>query len=59
MIFSQLSEIPQDGAQPELDAFGLHLKVEVFAERRVEWVLVSKLETTPPEEEAENNTEKD
>lgn len=44
LVFSQLSEIPPDGAQPELDAYGLHLKVEVFADRRVEWVLVSKLE---------------
>ena len=44
LVFSQRSEIPPDGAQPELDAYGLHLKVEVFADRRVEWVLVSKLE---------------
>jgi putative hemolysin len=43
LVFSQLSEIPPDGSQPELDAFGLHIKVEQFSERRVEWVLVSKL----------------
>lgn len=43
LVFSQLSEIPPDGSQPEFDAFGLHIKVEEFAERRVEWALVSKL----------------
>ena len=43
LVFSQLSQIPDDGAQPELDAFGLHIKVEKLAERRVEWALVSKL----------------
>ena len=43
LVISQLSQIPEDGAQPELEAFGLHIKVEEFAERRVEWALVSKL----------------
>ncbi len=57
LVFSQLSEIPPDGAQPELDAYGLHLKVEVFAERRVEWVLVSKIETAE-EDEQESAPEK-
>lgn len=46
MIFSGLSEIPADGSQPELDAYGLHIKVESMVDRRVEWALVSKL---PPE----------
>jgi len=51
LVFSQLSEIPPDGSHPELDAFGLHIKVEEFAERRVEWALVSKLE---PENRADH-----
>lgn len=54
LVFSQLSQIPDDGAQPELDAFGLHIKVEKLAERRVEWALVSKL----PDKE-EDTPEKD
>ena len=44
LIFSQFSEIPLDGSQPEIDAFGLHIKIEKLAERRVEWVLISKLD---------------
>jgi len=47
MVFAQLSVIPEDGSQIELDACGLHIKVTELAERRVEWALVSKL---PPEE---------
>ena len=58
LVFSQLSEIPPDGSQPELEAYGLHLKVEVFAERRVEWVLVSKIET-PQEDAAESTADGD
>lgn len=54
LVFSQLSEIPPDGSHPELDAFGLHIKVEEFSERRVEWVLVSKL---LPEDQPENESE--
>ena len=42
LIFSQLSVIPEDGSQVEVDALGLHIKVEKLAERRVEWALVSK-----------------
>lgn len=44
LVFSQLSVIPEDGAQPEVDAYGLHIKVESLADRRVEWALVSILE---------------
>lgn len=43
LVFSQLSQIPADGDQPELDAFGLHIRVEKLAEHRVEWALVSKI----------------
>ena len=48
LIFAQLSVIPEDGSQIELDVCGLHIRVTELAERRVEWALVSKL---PPEEE--------
>ena len=44
LVFAQLSVIPEDGAQLEVDACGLHIKVLNFTDRRVEWALVSKLE---------------
>ena len=51
LVFSQLSVIPEDGSQLEVDACGLHIKVEVLTDRRVEWALVSKLEKSAAEEE--------
>lgn len=51
LIFAQLTVIPEDGSRPEVDALGLHIRVEELAERRVEWALVSK---TPPQEEEEH-----
>lgn len=42
LIFSQLTTIPDDGSNPEIDVFGLHIKVEEISDRRVEWALVSK-----------------
>ncbi len=50
LVFSQFSVIPEDGSQPEIDALGLHIKVEEITEHRVEWALVSKL----PEEKEED-----
>lgn len=49
LVFAQLSVIPEDGAQLEVDACGLRIQVRSFADRRVEWALVSKLE--PPSQE--------
>ena len=43
LVFAQLSVIPEDGSQVEVDALGLHIKVEQLEDRRVEWALVSKL----------------
>lgn len=51
LIFSQLTSIPKDGATPEMDCFGLHIKVEEIKERRVEWALVSKLQQSDPKEQ--------
>ena len=47
LVFAQLSVIPEDGAQLEVDACGLHIKVLNFTDRRVEWALVSRLEPVP------------
>ena len=43
LVFAQLSVIPEDGSQVEVDTLGLHIKVEQLEDRRVEWALVSKL----------------
>ena len=43
LIFSQFTTIPQDGATPEVDAFGLHIQVEKIEDHRVESALVTKL----------------
>lgn len=50
LVFAQLSVIPEDGSQIEVDSCGLHIKVTEFTDRRVEWALVSKL---PPAEKQE------
>ena len=50
LVFAQLSVIPEDGAQLEVDACGLRIQVRGFAERRVEWALISRLETISEEE---------
>ncbi|MDE7172572.1 MAG: hemolysin family protein [Oscillospiraceae bacterium] len=44
LVFAQLSVIPEDGAQLEVDTCRLHIKVLNFTDRRVEWALVSKPE---------------
>ncbi len=51
LVFAQLSAIPQDGSQLEVDACGLHIKVLELTDRRVEWALVSKLAPTPAPEQ--------
>ncbi len=50
LIFSCLSVIPEDGSTPEMNICGLHIKVELLTDRRVEWAIVSKL---PDEQEAD------
>ena len=44
---AQISVIPDGDDLLVLDIHGLHIQVESWKERRVEWSLVSKL---PPEE---------
>ncbi|MDD7676139.1 MAG: hemolysin family protein [Eubacteriales bacterium] len=43
LVISCLTEIPEDGATFEVDCCGLHIKVDRFAERRVESAIVTKL----------------
>ena len=49
LVFAQLSVIPEDGAQFEVDTCGLHIRVTEFKDRHVEWALVSRLEPRPAE----------
>ena len=44
LVFDQLSVIPEDGSQVDVDTDGLHIRVENISDRRVEWALVSKLD---------------
>jgi putative hemolysin len=43
MVFSRFTAIPDDGAKPEVDVHGLHVKVEELSEHRVESAMVSKI----------------
>jgi len=54
LVYSQLSEIPDDGTQPELTCKGMHIQVERIDDRRIEWALVRLL---PPEETSAEETE--
>jgi putative hemolysin len=44
LIFSQLSSIPEEDSLPEIEAFGLRIRVEQIEDRRVEWAVVSKVQ---------------
>lgn len=46
MVFSCFNTIPEDGSTPEVDAYGLHVKVEKIEDRRLESALLSIL--APP-----------
>lgn len=43
LIFAQLSMIPDDGEHPEVEVYGLHIRVEELTDRRVEWATVTKV----------------
>ena len=51
LVFAQLSMIPEDGSHPEVDAYGLHIRVEELSERRVEWAVVTKIAPASTEEQ--------
>ncbi len=44
LILYQLGEIPDEGTKPEVDFMQLRFKVEEVADRRIEWVLVTRKE---------------
>ena len=43
LVFAQLPMIPEDGSRPEVETYGLRIRVETIADRRVEWALVSRI----------------
>ena len=57
LIFDQFTTIPQDGTHPEVDAAGLHIRVERLTDHRVEEALVSKL--APAEDPGQEGEEKE
>jgi len=44
LVYSQMSVIPEDGATPVVEAFGLRIQVEKIEDRRVDSALISKLD---------------
>ena len=52
LVFSQLSSIPGDGAQVEMDVEGLHICTEPVVDHHVEWAAVSVL---PPQDTQEED----
>ena len=53
LVFAQLNVIPEDGSHPEVELYGLHIRVEELTDRRVEWATVTKLAPSEPKENAE------
>ena len=53
LAISCLTEIPEDGTVFEVDCCGLHIKVDRFAERRVESAIVTRVEPVEAEEDKE------
>ena len=43
LVYAQLSVIPEDGSHPEVEIYGLHIRVEELSERRVEWATVTRI----------------
>lgn len=50
LVYAQLSVIPEDGSHPEVEIYGLHIRVEELSERRVEWATVTRAAPAPAEE---------
>lgn len=48
LVFSQLSQIPQDGATPLVTTNGLRIQVEQVEDRRVTWAFVTKIQPDFP-----------
>ena len=51
LVIDQLTTIPQDGSQPEMDIAGLHIHVDRLRKHRVESTLVSRIGQPQTEED--------
>ena len=58
LIFSRLTEIPADGEHPVVECFGLRIRVEEIADRRVEWAIVEVLKESEDDQAEENKETK-
>ena len=52
LVFSQLTAIPEDGSHPEVECFGLRIRVDELTDHRVEWATVRRLAPAPEEDGA-------
>ncbi len=50
MILSELGEIPEDGSTPELEAYGMQIKVKKILDHRIEYALVTVMEKVQDDE---------
>lgn len=57
LVFSQLSSIPDEGAEVDVDVYGMHICTEPIEDHHVEWAKVSLLPPENPEEDAEDEKE--
>ena len=57
LVFSQISSIPNDGEQVEIEVYGLHIITEPVEDHHVEWANVSLLppEHSDTDEDGNNN----
>jgi len=53
LIYSRLSSIPEDGAHPEVDVAGLHIRVDELSDHRVEWADIVRKKTEAIDEKTE------
>lgn len=54
LVFSQLSAIPADGTEVDVEAYGLRIHTEPIEDHHVQWAKVSVLPKPVEEEEEEN-----
>lgn len=57
LVFSQLSSIPADGEEVEMDLYGLHIHTEPVENHHVEWARISLLTQNEPAEEENEEPE--
>ncbi|HPJ02715.1 MAG TPA: hemolysin family protein [Candidatus Limiplasma sp.] len=59
MVFSCFNTIPEDGSTPEVDIYGLHIKVEEIIDHRLEKALVSIIPPAPAEDDKEKDKDRE